>query len=65
MVLESTVICVDNSEFMRNGDVAPSRLQVRSRPRVAQSGAHARSTRVASQRASRAARRACGGSAFA
>nr|SVE75211.1 EOG090X08NC [Daphnia dolichocephala] len=27
MVLESTMICVDNSEFMRNGDFIPSRLQ--------------------------------------
>ncbi|XP_017490291.1 PREDICTED: 26S proteasome non-ATPase regulatory subunit 4-like [Rhagoletis zephyria] len=27
MVLESTVICVDNSEFMRNGDFIPNRLQ--------------------------------------
>ncbi|CAG0913355.1 unnamed protein product [Notodromas monacha] len=27
MVLESTVICVDNSDFMRNGDFSPSRLQ--------------------------------------
>ena len=27
MVLESTIICVDSSEFMRNGDFAPSRLQ--------------------------------------
>lgn len=27
MVLESTVICVDNSEFMRNGDFPPTRLQ--------------------------------------
>jgi len=26
MVLESTVICVDNSEFMRNGDFVPTRL---------------------------------------
>ena len=30
MVLESTVICVDNSEFMRNGDVMPTRLQARA-----------------------------------
>ena len=29
MVLEATVICVDNSEHMRNGDVAPTRWQVR------------------------------------
>jgi hypothetical protein len=29
MVLEGTVICVDNSDFMRNGDVAPSRMQAR------------------------------------
>jgi len=27
MVLESTVMCVDNSEFMRNGDYLPTRLQ--------------------------------------
>ncbi|XP_077501585.1 regulatory particle non-ATPase 10 isoform X2 [Amblyomma americanum] len=27
MVLESTVVCVDNSEFMRNGDFIPTRLQ--------------------------------------
>jgi len=31
MVLEATVICVDNSEFMRNGDVLPTRLQARQR----------------------------------
>uniref|UniRef100_A0A5S6QD32 26S proteasome non-ATPase regulatory subunit 4 n=1 Tax=Trichuris muris TaxID=70415 RepID=A0A5S6QD32_TRIMR len=28
MVLESTMICVDSSEFMRNGDFFPSRLEV-------------------------------------
>ncbi|KAL9983494.1 hypothetical protein ACROYT_G005677 [Oculina patagonica] len=27
MVLESTVVCVDNSEWMRNGDFLPTRLQ--------------------------------------
>lgn len=27
MVLESTIICVDNSEYMRNGDYIPTRLQ--------------------------------------
>ncbi|KAJ8316787.1 hypothetical protein KUTeg_004691 [Tegillarca granosa] len=27
MVLESTIICVDNSDFMRNGDFIPTRLQ--------------------------------------
>ncbi|XP_074593478.1 regulatory particle non-ATPase 10 [Brevipalpus obovatus] len=27
MVLESTIVCVDSSEYMRNGDFAPSRLQ--------------------------------------
>nr|XP_050027212.1 26S proteasome non-ATPase regulatory subunit 4-like [Dermacentor andersoni] len=27
MVLESTIICVDNSEYMRNGDFIPTRLQ--------------------------------------
>ncbi|CAI5438736.1 unnamed protein product [Caenorhabditis angaria] len=27
MVQESTMICVDNSEWMRNGDFQPTRLQ--------------------------------------
>jgi len=27
MVLESTMVCVDNSDFMRNGDFVPTRLQ--------------------------------------
>lgn len=27
MVLESTIVCVDNSEFMRNGDFLPTRIQ--------------------------------------
>ncbi|UYV67217.1 Pros54 [Cordylochernes scorpioides] len=27
MVLESTFVCVDNSEYMRNGDFVPTRLQ--------------------------------------
>lgn len=27
MVLEATMICVDNSEYMRNGDFAPSRFE--------------------------------------
>lgn len=27
MVLESTIVCVDNSEYMRNGDFNPTRLQ--------------------------------------
>lgn len=27
MVLESTMVCVDNSEYMRNGDYIPTRLQ--------------------------------------
>lgn len=26
MVLESTIVCVDNSEFSRNGDFAPTRF---------------------------------------
>ncbi|WVZ60044.1 hypothetical protein U9M48_010114 [Paspalum notatum var. saurae] len=30
MVLEATMICVDNSEWMRNGDYAPSRLQAQA-----------------------------------
>ena len=27
MPLETTVICLDNSEYMRNGDYAPTRLE--------------------------------------
>ena len=27
MVLESTIVCVDNSEWMRNGDFLPTRIQ--------------------------------------
>lgn len=27
MVLESTIVCIDNSEYMRNGDFNPTRLQ--------------------------------------
>lgn len=27
MVLESTIVCVDNSDYMRNGDFLPTRLQ--------------------------------------
>ena len=27
MVQESTMICIDNSEYMRNGDFTPTRLQ--------------------------------------
>uniref|UniRef100_A0A2P2P0Q6 26S proteasome non-ATPase regulatory subunit 4 homolog n=1 Tax=Rhizophora mucronata TaxID=61149 RepID=A0A2P2P0Q6_RHIMU len=30
MVLEATMICVDNSEWMRNGDYTPSRFQAQS-----------------------------------
>ncbi|XP_048430232.1 26S proteasome non-ATPase regulatory subunit 4 homolog isoform X2 [Pyrus x bretschneideri] len=30
MVLEATMICVDNSEWMRNGDYCPSRLQAQA-----------------------------------
>ncbi|XP_039115472.1 26S proteasome non-ATPase regulatory subunit 4 homolog isoform X1 [Dioscorea cayenensis subsp. rotundata] len=30
MVLEATVICIDNSEWMRNGDYSPSRLQAQA-----------------------------------
>lgn len=26
MVLESTMLCLDNSEYMRNGDYTPSRI---------------------------------------
>ena len=27
MPLETTIICLDNSEYMRNGDYAPTRLE--------------------------------------
>ncbi|KAJ0010803.1 hypothetical protein Pint_34275 [Pistacia integerrima] len=27
MVLEATMVCIDNSEWMRNGDYSPSRLR--------------------------------------
>ncbi|KAF7041765.1 hypothetical protein CFC21_051515 [Triticum aestivum] len=30
MVLESTMICIDNSEWMRNGDYSPSRFQAQA-----------------------------------
>lgn len=30
MVLESTIVCVDNSEYMRNGDYMPTRLQAQN-----------------------------------
>ncbi|KFK30464.1 hypothetical protein AALP_AA7G264400 [Arabis alpina] len=30
MVLEATMICIDNSEWMRNGDYSPSRLQAQT-----------------------------------
>ncbi|GAY53765.1 hypothetical protein CUMW_151530 [Citrus unshiu] len=30
MVLEATLICIDNSEWMRNGDYAPSRFQAQT-----------------------------------
>ncbi|XP_027346239.1 26S proteasome non-ATPase regulatory subunit 4 homolog isoform X1 [Abrus precatorius] len=30
MVLEATIICIDNSEWMRNGDYAPSRFQAQA-----------------------------------
>uniref|UniRef100_A0A804R5T6 26S proteasome non-ATPase regulatory subunit 4 homolog n=1 Tax=Zea mays TaxID=4577 RepID=A0A804R5T6_MAIZE len=30
MVLEATMICIDNSEWMRNGDYAPSRFQAQA-----------------------------------
>ncbi|CAA6655981.1 unnamed protein product [Spirodela intermedia] len=30
MVLESTMICIDNSEWMRNGDYSPSRFQAQT-----------------------------------
>lgn len=31
MVLEATILCLDNSEHVRNSDYAPTRLQVRAR----------------------------------
>nr|GMC57427.1 26S proteasome non-ATPase regulatory subunit 4 homolog [Ipomoea batatas] len=30
MVLEATIICIDNSEWMRNGDYSPNRFQAQS-----------------------------------
>ena len=33
MVLEATILCLDNSEHVRNSDYAPTRLQVRARGR--------------------------------
>jgi len=30
MVLEATIVCVDNSEWMRNGDFAPSRMDAQT-----------------------------------
>eukprot|EP01018_Ginkgo_biloba_P001326 Gb_35250 [translate_table: standard] len=30
MVLEATMICIDNSEWMRNGDYSPTRLQAQA-----------------------------------
>ncbi|PON53458.1 Proteasome subunit Rpn [Parasponia andersonii] len=30
MVLEATMICIDNSEWMRNGDYSPSRIQAQA-----------------------------------
>ena len=34
MVLESTIICVDNSEYTRNGDYLPTRLQAQQVPKA-------------------------------
>jgi|AntAceMinimDraft_11_1070367.scaffolds.fasta_scaffold142425_2 hypothetical protein len=31
MVLEATILCIDNSEYVRNSDYLPTRLQVRRR----------------------------------
>jgi hypothetical protein len=36
MVLEATILCIDNSEFCRNSDYLPTRLQVRRRRRPSQ-----------------------------
>ena len=33
MVLEATILCIDNSEYVRNSDYLPTRLQVRTRTR--------------------------------
>ena len=30
MPLEATVVCIDTSDFMRNGDFAPSRLEAQA-----------------------------------
>ena len=30
MVLEATMLCLDNSEHMRNGDYAPSRFEAQT-----------------------------------
>ena len=30
MVLEACVLCIDNSDFMRNGDFAPSRMEAQT-----------------------------------
>lgn len=35
MVLEASVLLIDNSEWMRNGDYPPSRFQVRAARRGA------------------------------
>lgn len=35
MVLEATILCLDNSEHVRNSDYAPTRLQVRARASIA------------------------------
>ena len=56
MVLEGTVICVDNSDFMRNGDVAPTRMQARAGA-ATRALALAPSCRVAAPPAGRAGRR--------
>ena len=34
MVLEATILCIDNSEYVRNSDYLPTRLQVRNPPFV-------------------------------
>ena len=39
MVLEATLLCLDNSEFMRNGDYLPSRMEAQADAATAICGA--------------------------
>jgi hypothetical protein len=40
MVLEATILCLDNSEHVRNSDYAPTRLQVRVATRATLFSSH-------------------------